>query len=305
MGLIWADLYTIWQQITKMTTLKIKYSYQEVGEFTNEIDVSVDSFLDIFNNHANDIIHFAHSWSIRNRNMIYFLRNSDSNLFIILHYSKDFYEITSSVNGVIKTGQFYLDDIKLLSENFILERYYEVEKCLEKSNIKPKTVVDRFKEKDFIYKYKPRHFGFLIELIVALIVPIMLLIIVILNFQFIFLVSFLLFSSYPIALIKIEQQYRKISKKTILKISNGNDEFLICLDKIEYKLNKTDVKTIQITNASGFRNPFAFYDFTTLFLENGQKFDIPNKVINPILLQFKFSDAQINTIEKFYPYIKN
>lgn len=291
-----------------MILIKIQYINYETNEFAYEQNADLDTLLEIFEKHT-QLINTNHSYTIINQGIRFYLQNGN-NFLRICHFSKEAFTIMylDEFNDKSFTGNFYKKSIILLLHYFYENDSKNLIKNIPISKVPKKQLLNEFITSDFIYKYNNKITNGLIFYCILYSLAIIFFIITYISsmssFGFILTSPFvLLLLSLLISFLKIEKNYIKHSFGLKIKISLNSDNISIFENKKEFSFQKNDIKYVNYITAHGFRNPFSDYGWTLIRLNDGSKFVITHKIIDPMALRIKLSKTHSMEEEVYYPYI--
>jgi hypothetical protein len=292
-----------------MLILKIQYDSYENGEFTAEHIVDIETLLDIFEENT-QIIQTKRSYTIKRPYIKFFLQSED-NYLKISHFAKDAFsvEYCNEPDDKLYFGNFYKKTIKQILILFSENNIAELNRKIPRTRKSEKSLIKSFLKLDFTYSYRYKGYFDLI-LFSVLTLPFVISAIVLLfktPTSYFILIPFLFFLfplSIPFFLIRLNLNYVKNSKNKSITISSGSSIIKYVQDNQAIEFDKSDIKELEIYEASGYRNPFSSYSFARIILKNGTSIDISHMILDSFSISYKLKIVPTKTIRKFYPYIK-
>lgn len=294
--------------------LKVRYHYQEDGEFSNDCEVNFDGVLELFHL-ATEIVYTKKDFTIKYPNITFFIQSGE-NFITIFHFAKDVFTVRfcSEEGSRVHEQMFYKKDVLHLLSLFNEQKYDDLSSRIEITKEKKKNLIGEFVTRSFTYtSEKARVPRSIYDTILNAAFPLLFLG----SFIYIYfspldkgkwgflaclLVLFVLSFSVFYSVIRLEIDYYKKAKNIKLKISKGEPLIHISIDEKRIEVKKQDISRVTIVDST--TRFYQFYSFTKMELCNGEVFIIPDLIISPTDLIYKIGKVEIKKVHKFYPLIK-
>ncbi|MEZ4972936.1 MAG: hypothetical protein R2820_06475 [Cyclobacteriaceae bacterium] len=124
---------------------------------------------------------------------------------------------------------------------------------------------------------------------------------------FVMIFSLSITSLFVLPGISIHLNYKKDISNLIIRVTRGQDQMIIWRNGLEEKINKSEIQKITEFKNPSYRIPWSEYGYTELKLKDGRVINLSSLIVDQLFIldKFKYHDIETNTIDDWFPTIKN